>query len=229
MKILSIIGSERKNSLSLKINNAIVQQMKKLYTTVDATTIVKSHQEIKDCKGCRLCFENQLCELDYNDNFDQIKKQLLEADLIILGIPVFLNNISGYMKSFFDRIAYWTHIYKLKGKFVIPIITTDSSGDLPVKIYVNSICTSLGLKIVNDICVVKTNFSKSKLSNDIKQTIINYNLNNCINKDDLEIYYQKLKEIYLSNQPLYSKNEKNYFIKQGFLNYDSFEELFKNT
>lgn len=32
------------------------------------------------------------------------------------GSPVYMHNVSSGMKNFLDRIAYWSHIFALRGK-----------------------------------------------------------------------------------------------------------------
>jgi len=229
MKVISLIGSERTNSLSLKINNVVLNELKKNYDEFESVIFTKDIFPINDCQGCRSCFTSQKCLQDTKDNFQVLRKGLLEADLIILGFPVFLNNVSGYMKSFLDRIAYWTHIYKLKGKLVLPIIITDSSGNVPVSIYVNSIFTALGMKIVGTINVVKIIFNKQELNRQINYAIHNIYHDEYENKADLEEYYAKLKGVYLSDKPLLSDNERRYFMEKGYLECDSYEELLKKN
>lgn len=41
--------------------------------------------------------------------WNTLEKKILEADLIVLLSPVYLNNVSGAMKTFLDRIGSWVH------------------------------------------------------------------------------------------------------------------------
>ncbi|MFX1313911.1 MAG: NAD(P)H-dependent oxidoreductase, partial [Promethearchaeota archaeon] len=56
---------------------------------------------IEDCIGCWSCSELGKCFK--NDDFEHLFEKVKEADIIILGSPVYWGNISGIMKTFFDR------------------------------------------------------------------------------------------------------------------------------
>ena len=227
MIVFSYIGSSRPNSLSLEINNKIVKKIEVEFTNLKYDKITKRNNNIIDCIGCRNCFFSRKCILDNEDNFYKIRNYLKSADVIILGIPIYLNNVSGHMKTFFDRIAYYTHIFELSGKFVIPLIVTDYSGDLLVSKYVDSILTALGMKILGNVCFVRSS-KKNNLNEQISYVINNLKEKKGINEIELEEYYKRIKEVYLNQAFLTSKEEKNYVLNKGFLNYEKYSDLFES-
>lgn len=49
-----------------------------------------------------------------------------------------------------------------------------------------------------------------------------------INEIELEEYYKRIKEVYLNQAFLTSKEEKNYVLNKGFLNYEKYSDLFES-
>jgi multimeric flavodoxin WrbA len=76
-----------------------------------------------------------------------------EADALILGSPVYIDNISGQMKVFFDRLADAIHYQVLAGKFGCSVATTYESGGDDVNAYLNHVLNYLGIISVGGISV----------------------------------------------------------------------------
>ncbi|MCT4688890.1 flavodoxin family protein [Vallitalea sp.] len=53
------------------------------------------------CIGCWKCVEKEKCIL--KDDFEIIFNKLKDADVIIIGSPVYWGDVSSKMKTFFDR------------------------------------------------------------------------------------------------------------------------------
>ena len=51
-----------------------------------------------------------------------------EADAIVFGSPVYIDNITGQMKVFFDRLADAIHYQQFAGKVGCSVVTTSESG-----------------------------------------------------------------------------------------------------
>ncbi len=70
-----------------------------------------------------------------------------------LGSPVYIDNISGQMKVFFDRLADAIHYQVLAGKFGCSVATTYESGGDDVIAYLNHVLNYLGIISVGGISV----------------------------------------------------------------------------
>ncbi len=95
MNVLFISGSPRPNS-----NADILLQI-----TMEITGgkfIKLSHFDINPCLACWKCLQEDVCVLN-DDITSEITPMLLESDGIVLGSPVFFNNVSSQMKAFMDR------------------------------------------------------------------------------------------------------------------------------
>lgn len=106
---------------------------------------------LKNCRGCKICFKVGKCIYENKDDINIIKNKIMESDLIIISTPVFIDNISGNLKTLFDRLSYWFHVMPLIGKNCIIIISTYRSGIDDVTKYLYKILTYLGLEIVGII------------------------------------------------------------------------------
>jgi multimeric flavodoxin WrbA len=57
-----------------------------------------------------------------------VVNEMLAADGLIFGSPVYVNHISALMKSFFDRIGYESHRPRFFGKQALRISKKRSTG-----------------------------------------------------------------------------------------------------
>ena len=106
MKILYISGSPRKNSNTdylLKITQSIT----------GGEFIKLSNYKIEPCRSCRICQKISKCVIN-DDMCNVIIPKLIEADAIIIGSPVYFNNVSAQTKAFMDRT--WCIRGKLRNK-----------------------------------------------------------------------------------------------------------------
>jgi multimeric flavodoxin WrbA len=79
------------------------------------------------CLSCLNCFQKGVCPLDSRDDMPILKKKLLESDILFIGSPVYMGEMSGLMKSVVDRLSYWGHRYELAGKPAAIFTTTDAT------------------------------------------------------------------------------------------------------
>lgn len=82
--------------------------------------------DIKPCVGCENCLLNGHCNID--DQANIILQKIRQADGIIIGTPVYLRQISGYLKILIDRGCAWYHRSPLVGKPILFATTTKASG-----------------------------------------------------------------------------------------------------
>ena len=106
MKILYISGSPRKNSNTdylLKITQSIT----------GGEFLKLSNCKIEPCRSCRTCQKIGKCVIN-DDMCNFIIPKLIEADAIVIGSPVYFNNVSAQTKAFMDRT--WCIRGKLRNK-----------------------------------------------------------------------------------------------------------------
>ncbi|HPJ87906.1 MAG TPA: flavodoxin family protein [Thermotogota bacterium] len=106
--------------------------------------IINCHQyDIRYCNGCELCITKDFCPLD--DDVADINEKLIAADGIIFSTPVYMENLSGILKTFIDRNCKWFHRSPLIKKPFLAVSTTMSSGLKPTLKYLNIVATRWGM------------------------------------------------------------------------------------
>ena len=125
MKIIAIQSSpKRKNSNTLKLVEAALEGARE--AGAETELIDLTHYKINFCKGCVTCYKDGTCH--QKDDYNALKKKILEADGIILSSPNYIDNITAQLKVFFDRSANFIHEQLLDGKYGLSI-TTSGSGN----------------------------------------------------------------------------------------------------
>jgi Multimeric flavodoxin WrbA len=127
MRILEICGSPRQDGNTEYIIELCKQKIYDLYKAkdkIDCDIISIYNSNISWCKGCRICFNVSESKCPHNDELLIIKKKMEEADIIIVGSPVYLEDISGAMKNWMDRMAFNCHRPFLIGKPVYVYTTS---------------------------------------------------------------------------------------------------------
>ena len=95
MKTVYISGSPRKNSNTDYLLNILKSQ-------IGGNIIKLSDYHVESCRACIDCRGKGECVV--NDDMQKvIIPALLESDVIVLGSPVYFNNVSAQMKAFMDR------------------------------------------------------------------------------------------------------------------------------
>lgn len=100
MKIVGIIGSQRKNG-----NTAVlVQETLKPFKEqgVETEMIYLGDYKFVDCNGCEGCKETNICVK--KDGMQKLYPVIKEADAIVIGSPSYFYNVTAIMKAFIDRM-----------------------------------------------------------------------------------------------------------------------------
>jgi multimeric flavodoxin WrbA len=113
---------------------------------MDLTTL-----RIEACNACESCSLTGQCV--YDDDFSLLYKRMIAADGIVLGSPVYIDNVTGQMKVFIDRLADAIHYQALSGKYGCAVTTTWSSGGENVVSYLNHVLNYLGILALEGISV----------------------------------------------------------------------------
>jgi multimeric flavodoxin WrbA len=150
MKILAIHGSPRTiSSTTRRLAGLILEGASE--AGAETEIIDLADYRVTPCTACEACTLNGVCV--YEDDVPALVARMKEADAIIFGSPVYIDNVSGQMKLFFDRLADAIHYQMLTGKYGCSIATThESGGDLVVK-YQDHVLNYLGIVSVGGISV----------------------------------------------------------------------------
>ena len=99
MKILAIIGTNRRHgSITRMCKQILLGAREKGHQT---ELINLYDYTINHCIGCWKCSKTGKCH--FNDDFTEVYFKEQEADIIILGCPVYWGDVPGIVKDFIDR------------------------------------------------------------------------------------------------------------------------------
>jgi len=104
MKILSVLGSPRKDGNTSKILETYLQGVKAAYRDADVTIVYPNEEDIKPCMGCNACKGGSPKKCIIDDDMKQYYPKLNEADVIVLATPVYWFNMTAQIKTFIDRM-----------------------------------------------------------------------------------------------------------------------------
>ncbi|MGL5347900.1 MAG: flavodoxin family protein [Peptostreptococcaceae bacterium] len=171
-KILLINSSNRKKNTY----NLLVSIEKLLIEEGFSTEIISlKDYKLDFCRGCEVCVMKGGCFV--KDDADIIMNKIIECDGLVIGTPVYLNNMTGILKTFIDRTCSWFHRSPVAQKPTLLLANTQGSG---IKSTLSSIEESLvqwGVALCGSVSrngkSFATPISKNEINNFI--TLVNAN------------------------------------------------------
>lgn len=145
-KILAIVGSNNKQSFTNILIKELFNEIGTLDQRYETKVICLRDYRIDYCIGCKTCFYEGFCPVDRDDDFPIIRNELLDSEIIFFASPVYMHNIPGVMKTFFDRISASTHLLNYAGKMGFTLTTTSRNGQDDVKKYLIKMQEAVGIK-----------------------------------------------------------------------------------
>jgi multimeric flavodoxin WrbA len=150
MKILAINGSPRTiRSTTRTLASFVLSGAAE--AGADTEIIDLCDFRVTPCTACEACLFNGICVND--DDVPAIAARMKDADGIIFASPVYIDNVSGQMKLFFDRLADAIHYQVLAGKYGCSVATTHTSGGEEVVAYQNHVLNYLGVVAIGGLSV----------------------------------------------------------------------------
>jgi multimeric flavodoxin WrbA len=127
MRILALIGSHRKKGNTARIVEMIETRMRALAAQHNAPlefeAIYLGDLDIRMCRGCRACFDRGEDRCSLKDDVALIRAKMDAADGILLASPVYVDDVSGLVKNWMDRLAYLCHRPAMGGKYAYTLAT----------------------------------------------------------------------------------------------------------
>lgn len=148
--ILILNGSLRK-----KTTYSLLKNIEDLLGEYTCEFVNISDFHVKPCVGCENCLRKGECFID--DDAQIILDKMILADAIVIGSPVYLRQISGYLKMLFDRGCAWYHRSPLVGKPIFFVISTQASGAANATRYLKDISLQWGTIYTG--CLSRTMFN----------------------------------------------------------------------
>ncbi|ADK79233.1 flavodoxin family protein [Sediminispirochaeta smaragdinae] len=116
MKILTILGSPKKNGKTAFVLNFFEEKIKEKGIAAKRINIIDYN--VGGCKGCMACVQKKNepgCV--QKDDVPALFKELIRADMIVYASPLYGWDVSSQMKTFFDRHFCLVKDYKTPEHF----------------------------------------------------------------------------------------------------------------
>ena len=150
MKILAINGSPRTvRSTTRRLAGFVLDGAANAGAETEMIDLCDLN--VTPCTACEACSLNGTCVND--DDVQLLVDRMKGADGIVFASPVYIDNVSGQMKVFFDRLADAIHYQVLAGKYGCSVTTTHTSGGNEVVAYQNHVLNYLGVIAVGGLSV----------------------------------------------------------------------------
>lgn len=112
IRVLGICGSPRKNANTEFLLNQALDAAKSVdpeNVYVEAYSI--AGKEYLPCISCFSCAKTGECIRSKKDDFNELRDKWIEADAVIMAVPVYHLSIPGQLKCFIDRLgnSIWSY------------------------------------------------------------------------------------------------------------------------
>ncbi|MCC5912670.1 MAG: flavodoxin family protein [Clostridiaceae bacterium] len=102
MKVVGIVGSPRAESNTAYFMKVTLEVLEK--QGIQTKFISLRNKKIQPCTGCYQCIEAKRCTV--KDDFHDIFDQMVEADGLLFGSPVYHASITADLKALLDRAGF---------------------------------------------------------------------------------------------------------------------------
>lgn len=100
-KVVAFMGSPRKNGNTATLVKEVIRGAQDVGAE---TTIFNLYDmNIKPCQGCLVCRKTGHCVME--DDFQNIFKHIIDADVVVFGSPVYIWQVTAQMKLLWDRLC----------------------------------------------------------------------------------------------------------------------------
>jgi multimeric flavodoxin WrbA len=131
MKIIALNSSARKGGNTEQLLGLLEEALRGLAggsgVSLEYEYIALYDLNLGLCRGCRLCFDKGEEKCSMRDGLPALYAKLQNADAVIAASPVYVEDVSGVMKNFIDRMAFNCHRPSFAGKTAL-LLTTSGMG-----------------------------------------------------------------------------------------------------
>lgn len=141
MKAIAFNGSPRPLGNTFFLLSTVLGEL--AARGIDTKLIQAGGRDIHGCIACDKCRKSPTPKCVFNDDIiNQALVDIAEADILILGSPVYFGGLSAQMKAFIDRVGYASRPHKLlKGKICASVVAVRRNGALTAFNSMNNLFT----------------------------------------------------------------------------------------
>jgi multimeric flavodoxin WrbA len=171
MKLLGISASPRKNRSNTYL--LLKEVLSGAAKEGEQTEVVHlCDLKIDFCRHCESCHKNlMVCPIE--DDAYLLLNKMLASDGIIFASPVYIDNITGYLKTFLDRSTHFIHCQRLLGKYVGAVATAGGGPQQMVLDYIHHYSLICGAQYVGGVSsVVPVTEEIKKRASDLGRNLV---------------------------------------------------------
>lgn len=152
MKVVVVSGSPRSGGNTAKFARLFAEELGKAASasagqprcaeTCELELVDLARRRVEPCLGCRLCFDRGEAACPRKDDLLPIYVAISSADALVLASPVYVDDASGLMKHWIDRMAWLCHRPALRGKLSF-ILSTAGAANSPRAVGTMAMATRL--------------------------------------------------------------------------------------
>jgi len=106
IKVLGICGSPRRNAnTEFLLNHALDAAKSVNPKDVETEAYSIAGKEYLPCISCFICAKTGECIRSKKDDFNELRDKWIDADAVIMAVPVYHMSIPGQLKCFIDRLG----------------------------------------------------------------------------------------------------------------------------
>lgn len=124
MRILGIVCSPRTGGNTEILVTEALEAAKA--AGAETSLFLVAGKNIAPCDGCGACLKSGVCKI--KDDMQPLYQELLNADGIIFGTPVYYNNVSAQAKTIIDRTYAFRQTRQLRGKVAAAMVAVRRIG-----------------------------------------------------------------------------------------------------
>ncbi|MEG6584799.1 flavodoxin family protein [Dendrosporobacter sp. 1207_IL3150] len=132
MKVLAFVGSPRGNGNTARMVDAVCKGAAAVGHDIETINVTRLN--IHDCTACCACKVGKVEYCALNDDMQKLYPKIIEADCIVVGTPVYMGQMSGQLKNFFDRwYTFMDASYKIRyipGKKYITVTASGAPAEI---------------------------------------------------------------------------------------------------
>lgn len=141
MKAIAINGSPRPTGNTFYLISTVLGELE--LRGISTQVIQAGGRDIHGCTACGACRKSAVPRCAFDDDIiNEAITAISEADILILGSPVYFGGITAQMKAFIDRVGYASRPHNLlKGKLCASVTAVRRNGALTAFNAMNNLFT----------------------------------------------------------------------------------------
>ncbi len=141
MKAIAVNGSPRPTGNTFYLLSTVLGELE--LRGISTQVIQAGGRDIHGCVACGACRKSSVPRCAFDDDIiNEAIAAIDQADILILGSPVYFGSLTAQMKAFIDRVGYVCRPHKLlKGKICASVTAVRRNGALTAFNAMNNLFT----------------------------------------------------------------------------------------